>query len=289
MRVYAEVRPPWLGRVMYRINDQFRFHAPPGVEFTTDPIRADFQVLDVIGPGFVEELCCRRFVLQVQGFLPQWSADRDFWLEWLGRAGLVVSFSDLPGILQSSNFNFVRLPWGVDGNIFYPRADRQRVACIFTSGYDPALEAILECREAARRANQPMIHLGPVLPSLGEPGIVCVNGISDDELAGWYSEAWRVSGLRRGAGFELPCLEGLACGARPVVFDTPEYRYWYEGIAEFLPELPAAELIEGIYALMQTPSQPVTDAEREAVLDRFGWAALMARLWSAIAEAFPHV
>jgi hypothetical protein len=285
MIVYAEVSPPWMGRVMHRINGEFKRHAPAGVRFTTVPGSADVQVLDVIGSGFVEEVRCKRFVLQVQGFLPGWSPERDFWLDWFTRAELVVSFNDLPEILKSDDFNFLRMPWGVDPGVFYPRQHRKRSACIFTSGYDPALEAILECREAARQANQPMIHLGPVLPTLDEPGIVVVNGISDDELAGWYSEAHRVSGLRRGAGLELPALEGLACGARPVLFDTPEYRYWYGGHAEYVAEGTFDEVRDAVLALMRTTPRPVSDGERREFLSRFSWQEIMRTYWARIKEA----
>lgn len=301
MRVYAEVCPSWLGQAIYRVNREMRRYAPPGVKFVRDPTRADLQVLDVIGMGSVEYL--RRpdsYVLIQYCYLTtedpklnRWlrrgagearpPANRaEFWLPYFARSRLVMSYYDLPAAVGSDAFAFYHAPLGVDGGIFFDRK-KARTACILTSGYEPQGEAIRECREAARRVNQPLIHLGPWFDFFGD-GCLVVNGISDDELAGYYSQARYVSGLRRGEGFELPVVEGLACGARPVCFDQPCYRTWFEGHAVFVPELEAPELIECITAVLGQPAEPVSESERNQVLERFSWENIFGEFWRRVLE-----
>ena len=54
------------------------------------------------------------------------------------------------------------------------------------------------------------------------------NNADDKTLAKYYSQCEFVSGLRRIEGFELPVIEGLLCGARPICFDIPDYRHWFD-------------------------------------------------------------
>src|SRR6266511_4528244 len=150
-----------------------------------------------------------------------------------------MSYYDLYGLTGRDDFSFYRAPLGVEGSVFYDRG-LVRDAAVMTSGYVPAGEAIHECYEAVfgvlRGRHGGMVHLGPSFWSDGS--VEVAEGVSDDRLATLYSRCRYVSGLRRGEGFELPVIEGLACGARPVCFDNPCYREWFDGHAVFVEELP---------------------------------------------------
>jgi hypothetical protein len=291
MRVYADVLPPWLGTAMYRLNRELRRHAPAGIEFVGRPGAADLQVLDVIGMGSLEFLCHQQYVLIQHCYLttedPGGMSRADFWLPHFRNARLVVSHYDLPSLLGAADFPFYRTPLGVDGGTFFDRLRRPRPACVLTTGHDPAGEAIRECRDAAGRVNQPMIHVGSHFDFMGD-GCLVVSGVSDDVLARLYSEARYVSGLRRGEGFELPVIEGLACGARPICFDMPGYRDWFDGHAVFVPETGPEELTDAITEILRMPPVPVGAEERDRVLERFSWRRIVEGLWREVLGSAPR-
>lgn len=279
-KVYYEPNR-WWSRAFQKICYYCKINAPSNIVFVSDHNKADFQILDVIGPGFPDDIRCHRVVYNLHGFYDKWREDRDFWLPYLNKAIVSFSFADVPGILESNDFRFAFTPWGVDRKIFYPRK-KQRTAVIFTSGSCTVGEAIKECREAARIANQPMIHLGPRLECMHEEGIEVISGVSEDELANWLSESRLVSGLRFGSGFELIALEGYACGARPIVFDNPDYRRWYGDIGIFIPELPYQQLIDKIVEIMRQPFIPVSKEEMDRNLEKFDWRKIMVNYWEKI-------
>lgn len=279
MRVYAAVLPPTLGRAMYRINAELRRQAPSDVEFVANAAEADLQVLDVIGHGSFDYLKLPSHVLLQHCYLTTETQDPQYWLTRFHRARLIMSYHDLPALTGAHDFAFYRAPWGVDGTVFR-NLGLPRTVAVLTTGHDHNGEAILECFSAARRLSLPVVHLGRNFGSAN--GVHCVEGVSDEELAVHYSRARYVSGLRRGEGFELPVLEGLACGARPICFDTPGYRHWFHEHAVFVPELAHDELIEALVEILARNPDPVTPEERAAVLERFNWHTIFGEFWSLL-------
>jgi glycosyltransferase involved in cell wall biosynthesis len=107
-------------------------------------------------------------------------------------------------------------------------------------------------------------------------------GLRDIELAEFWSQCSFVAGLRRIEGFELPALEGLMCGARPIMFDAPHYRRWFGEHAEYVPEVGAEELVDHLTHVMERPVRVVSAAERVEVLRKFNWKDLCERFWEAL-------
>jgi glycosyltransferase involved in cell wall biosynthesis len=179
-------------------------------------------------------------------------------------------------------------PLGVDTSTFtLPKAQARREFGILTTGYvsGPEAEAIEEAAVAAYRAGLTTVHLGP--SEIGGmtakvPGWSAVNGVSDEELAAIYQRCRWVSGLRHGEGFELPVLEGLASGARPICFDLPCYRQWFNGYAVFVPEASGDALIESLTAVMEHDPEPVSEDERERVVATFDWLTLARGFWQTL-------
>jgi glycosyltransferase involved in cell wall biosynthesis len=104
-------------------------------------------------------------------------------------------------------------------------------------------------------------------------------GIDDHRLAEYYSQARYVSGLRRGEGFELPVVEGLACGARPICFDLPCYTHWFAEHAVFVPESGQEELTDALTDIFRRTPRPVSPAERSRVLETFSWESICRGFW----------
>lgn len=180
-------------------------------------------------------------------------------------------------------FHFYHAPMGVDGGIFYPAAGSKKFT-VGTSGYVAESEAVRECYDAAvARTGGRMFHLGPN-QRLGE-GVTYAHHIPDAKLAECWSACRYVAGLRRGEGFELPALEGLACGARAVCFDAPHYRDWFGEHAEYVPEADAAAVTDALEALFRGPYRQVTPQERDHVARQFSWARIAEGFWAALAES----
>jgi glycosyltransferase involved in cell wall biosynthesis len=267
---------------MYRINTELRRHAPAAVQFVSKTAEADLQILDVIGLGSFEYLKMPSHALLQHCFMTTETQDARYWLSRFRTARLVMSYLDLPSLTGVSDFSFYRAPWGVDGVVFRS-FDVPRDLGILTTGYDPNGEAIFECFKAARRVNLPVVHVGGNFGPIG--GVRYIENVTDEELATYYSRARYVSGLRRGEGFELPVLEGLVCGARPICFDTAGYRHWFGDHAVFVPECSPARLTDVLAGILGRAPVPVTTKERAAVLERFSWRTVFQEFWSRLLGA----
>jgi hypothetical protein len=292
VKVYATIRQPGLSRSIHRINAALRESAPPDVELVDEPSAADLQILDVIGPEFIFDYVVvprHVLILHCVGFDTQhrfaWSIPPSFWARTLPRAALTIAAQDMSDLADNAGFEFLLTPFGVDGSVFFDHGlarDRR----ILTTGYSLYGEAIWECAEAATKigptAAPQTLHVG--FDYWRDGSVEVHEGVRDEQLAVLYSRSRYVSGLRRGEGFELPILEGLACGARPVCFDTPGYRRWFDGHAVFVPELESHDLTECLAHVLAEEPQPVTVAERDAIIRKFGWRSVCSRIWQRILQ-----
>jgi hypothetical protein len=72
------------------------------------------------------------------------------------------------------------------------------------------------------------------------------------------------------------------CGTRPIVFDTPNYRQWFDGLAEFVPECTPGELSGRLKRLLLTGPKPVTEQEVEETKNRFNWERIINEFWNRV-------
>lgn len=279
----VHVTPPHtMSQAMFRVERALRAYAPSSLEFVDKISDAELVVQHVIGPDTLQATKPANYaVIQycyqtAGGTEPEWKA------HWRS-ARAVWSYYDLP------TSNLYRAPLGVDGSVFFPQVLKKDIT-VMTSGYVHGLgaEAIEEPALAARAVGGRAMHLGPqtVQNMKRYPkGWLQVTGVTDEQLCVLYNHAGYVSGLRHVEGFELPALEGLACGRRPILFDRPEMRNWYNGHAVFVPECSGEELVERLTNIFLQDPTPVTDDERACVLDRFSWEAITRGFWKAVLSA----
>jgi len=206
------------------------------------------------------------------------------WLSIWERAELVWSYYDLEAMCKEdgnvTNFNFYRAPLGVDTKIFCETPSARRFVVAGTgTGRGWNKECKNEIVKAAGMIGKPVFQLG-----FGEntENITYSNGMDDATLAKHYSQCEFVSGLRRIEGFELPVLEGLMCGARPIVFDKPHYRDWFEDLAEFIPE--DDQRVENLLKIFLKGAKPVTEKEKEYVRKNFDWAKICKEFWRRLSK-----
>lgn len=293
MRVYVAVEPPTRSRSLHRVADALSRYAPGDVEIVQDKRLADLVVLHAVGYPEVADWAIE-CVAHGQEFAvltycvrtTQKPSTRDWLSLWQG-ARLVWSYYDLRELCAEDgvdpDFDFYHSPLGVDGDVFKPSGDFKHYQ-VGTSGYVAATESIGECTDAVRKVGGFQFHLGPTFDDMGA-NVTVKLGISDAELAVEWSRCRYVSGLRRMEGFEMPVLEGIACGARPIVFDKPHYRQWFEDFAVFVPECPPVELTRILAGVFDSSDyRSVTNAERRAVVDRFQWEPIVAGFWDRVLD-----
>lgn len=314
MKVHIAL-PPVESHSFRRIDTALKRYAPMGVTFVEDEARADLVVFLVIGypetVAGIERVQSRGqkyAMLQACMRSTQRPSTKDWEPLWQG-AACVWSYYDLRRLaaedarlascdgpedvraLIESTFlrgvNFYYAPLGCDAAVFRNTGEHQRFT-MFTSGYIPESEGVLEAVEAARRVDATVIHLGPPDDRYG-PHVTTALGISDQKLAQRYSESAFVAGLRRCEGFEFPAVEGLLCGARPIMFDAPHYRQWFDGFAEFIPERDFETVVNALERLFRAGARPVTTEEREAAVERFNWRTIVGGFWDRLVPASARV
>lgn len=303
LRVYTRPEPSTLSRAMYRVADALERHAPASVEVVRDVRLADLQVLHVIGAGADERWvkCESGEFVAIQYCLDGASSAsganvacrRDAYSPLWDRARAVWSYYDLAESLNGTPF--LLAPLGVDppfADTVHDETMRDeevgpRDIGVMTSGYvtGSGAEAIEEVTLAAQRVGLTQRHLGPreVQGMTRRPeGWHAVTGIGDMGLAQLYRRTAWVSGLRHLEGFELPVIEGAVCGARPIVFDRPDMRRWYDGLARFVPESSGEALVEALVALFEKGPEPLSLEERREVARRFAWGPIVEKFWEVV-------
>jgi hypothetical protein len=292
MKVYVKASRN-LSRAMFRVANALRTFAPKGIEVVSSPEDADLHVLHVIGLEAITYKSPAKHIAVIQYCLGSASPSSDlstWWPLWR-RAAAVWTYYDLADRIPA-DVNFYHAPLGIDEEFLrvsgQPMDQRRNgvLTCGFVTG--PGAEAIEEMACAARAVRINVNHLGPVpvglKKSLSKSLWRSVYGISDAQLADLYGRTRWVSGLRFVEGFELPVLEGLSCGARPIVFDRPDMRQWYEGHAVFVPECSGEPLIELLTAILSQPAKPVSAEEQSAIRERFRWEHIIKNFWAVVAN-----
>lgn len=296
MKIYLAPPQPSLG--LERIRTALTRYAPDDIEIVddVDDEEADLFVFYAIGRRDSLERQTREIlragkryaVIQVclrstmRPYVRHW--------EWLwADAECVWSYYDLEqavrddyeGYNPGSDFqvgqfrehvNFYHAPLGADSEVFkVDGQEEERTFTIATSGESRLSESVRECWLAAEAVDGNVVHLGP----LKRDGVLSVNSISDAAWADRLVQCQFVSGLRRKEGFELPAVEGLLCGARPIVFNTPDFHWNYGDHAEYIEEGTRQEVVDQLVELFKRGARPVTAEERAAAVERFNWETII--------------
>ena len=287
MKIYAEVLPTDLGRVMYRINAALKRYAPSWATFVSRVEDADLQILDVIGDGSFKFLKCSNYIL-LQHCLLSGNVGKDYYIPYFRNAKLVSSYMDLYRILGVNDFRFIRLPWGVDPEVFHKlEPEEYRLYSVLTTGHVAATESIDEVYRAVEKTGGYVVHVGHNF-ELGR-NFKHFEDITDESLVKLYNQTRYVSGLRKMEGLELPVIEGLLCGARGICYDKDHYRYWYGDLVEYVTEDAEAEMglyspntMQQVLKILESPLRPVTDQEIELVKHLFSWENIFMKFWKEV-------
>jgi len=143
-------------------------------------------------------------------------------------------------------------------------------------------EGIDSCYDACIATKGLLCHVGGNLRGItGPAGYVRYEGVKDYKMRSLYAKSEYVSGMRREGGFELPTIEGYACGAQPIVFNLPTMRKYYSDFALFVPLVNRLDLY---FALRKIFERKANVSPDEGILSRFHWEPIMNKVWSRVQE-----
>jgi glycosyltransferase involved in cell wall biosynthesis len=288
-----------LSKAMDRIIKQLMRHKPSYVQIVDDPLDSDLVILHVIGFPETEETVKRLVSLGKKYAIIQYclrttqKPDCASWIPiWQG-AELVWSYYDLQELCREDGVEFpvdtlfYYAPLGVDTGVFNkglrPRPYPYK---ILTTGTLAPHESVDLVNIALQVTGGRQVHIGQLEQKrvgFKDELVDFFNEISDPVLAQKYRLSEYVSGLRRVEGFELPAAEGLVCGARPILFDKPHYRQWYEDLgAIFIPEEDDSKILLSLKQVLGTPLENWPPLDIDAAIRRFDWGRICNGFWDSI-------
>ena len=279
---------------MKRVESALRRTLPRGFVEVQRPRDAEIQFLHVIDRVNLNTMGQQDVVIQYCLHTSAHPSPMEWQHVW-DRAMTTWSYYDLSGYIPSHKF--YHSPLGID-SVFRrttPAAlASHRDPYLVTTGYvtGPGAEAIEEVWNVAERMGIPGTHFGPKNVQ-GSSRFVPKNWrqlerVSDDVVATTMSSASHVVALRHTEGFELPAAEGIACGARAILFDQPTLRHWYGDSAIYLPECDGSRLELALQiALEVSIGHRYYDlAARRQLLDTMDWDKITTGLWDMVVRNY---
>lgn len=260
MKIYYTAREPYLSQAFRRLKEGLVLTLPEGVELVDNEEQADLRIRPIINwkdfESPDERDVCWQLCYLTAGQTPEW------WQERWEKSRAVVSYLNLPT-------DYLRMPLGFDPNVFYPDSQRPKLYRAVTTGYmdGPGAEFIKD----VWRAFGNIMHIGANF-DLGE-GYHHAERISDNQLRTIYQSSEYVVSLRDVEGFELPLIEGAACGALPVALDLECYRKWFKPTTLFVrPD----HVLEDLKEIAKQPANYYPSVKQ------FEWTNVMKNFWKEI-------
>lgn len=275
MLIYLEpgFDSPGIGRIATQMYKYF----PEGHEISGDANNGDLHIIHVIGRRDHVQRRAEKILSEGNQYvICQYVLEScrnpnpvDWKQIWDG-AKFVFSYYQLP------TSNLLHSPLGADSNIFYTE-EFNKSYIIGSNGYDFKNECIGEVQLAVWNSGGRGVHVGKNFNS--NPIIDYFTDISDEKFREIYNSSEHWSSLRRKDGFEMPAVEAMLCGIRPIMFDTPNYRQWFDGLVDFIPERGVDEVSGHIKRILKNGPRNLSEEEKEIVKNKFNWETIMKGFW----------
>lgn len=276
MRIFCDVG--FQSNGVSRVALNLARYLPQDCQLTTGPESADLTVLHVVGRH--DHACRSARKIKAEGHqyaVIQYvlescrNPDPKDWQELWDGAKVVWSYYDLTQHIPHQYL----APLAADPDVFFPM-ESEKQYIIGANGEDYRAECLAEVRMAAHGLGR-VLHVGPDFAA--DPNVTSVKHITDEQFRVYYNQCHRFACLRRKDGFEMIAVEALLCGVRPVMFDAPRFRRWFDGLAEFIPEGTPGEVVNSMKSLLRSSPSPVTGAEVEETKSRFNWERIIRGFW----------
>jgi hypothetical protein len=258
-----------------RVVTALRTHLPHEMSIVDNPLDADLIVLHVIGRN--EHVMKQAQEIKRQGkqyAVIQYALQStrnpspSDWLPLWKDAKVVWSYYDLQGLS-----NFYHAPLAANPEMFY-KQDAEKIYTVGTVGNCYKAECIGEVQLAAWMNGGKALHIGDKFNS--NPNVDYFSNVTDDNMRLLINTCKYFACLRRKDGFEIPAVEALLCGVRPIMFDTPNYRQWFDGLAIFIPEDNPSKVVKSLQAVFS--KEPLA-GDVEETKNRFNWKRSAGGFW----------
>ncbi len=255
-----------LGIGVQRITEALKKYTP--IEWVDSG--EDFTLVHVVG-GEQYAQCDTHSIIFQYCYLTAGEAD---WISKWQQAPLTISYYPLH---TYADFNFLYVPLGYDPEVFKLTQTGARNITAFATGHVASTEHLDVLFRAIQKVGGTMVHTG-------ENFKYCPRYYKYREympiskLAQTLNFCKYTSCLREIEGFELLGVEGLACGARPIVLDLPCYD-WYR---EFGYTVRESNLIEDLINILSNTPPPVTAEELSVIAQRFSWPGICNTIYQRI-------
>jgi len=260
-----------------RIVTQMQKYLPEGNMVAGDPDSTELTVIHVIGRrDHVLNRAKRILSMGGQYAICQYvlessrNPNPEDWREIWDGAKVVFSYYNLP------TKNLYHAPLAADPNIFY-KEEQQKKYVVGSNGYDFKNECIGEVQLATWNVGGRGVHVG--LNFNSNPIVDYYTNIPDDKVREIYNSCEHWSALRRKDGFEMIAVEAMLCGIRPIMFDTPNYRQWFNDLVDFIPERGVDETSGNIKHILKHGPRDLSTTEINAVKNIFSWEKTMKGFW----------
>lgn len=283
---------PRISMAMHRIRDAFIKYKPPSITFTDEKQGSFTHCIHWVGQNPEkhterdEGIFERETLPESDSYIvfahignPHYKDQEGYYQRLLEYARLVITFDK--DIIGYEGDNVFETPWGFEPETFFldPQKKRYKILC---TGYMAHAEGIDSCYDAVIATKGLLCHVGGRLRGItGPAGYVRYEGVKDYIMRSLYAKSEYVSGMRREGGFELPTIEGYACGAQPIVFNLPTMRKYYSDFALFVPLVNRLDLYMELRKIFERPANVSPD---ERILSRFHWETIMNKVWSRVQE-----
>ncbi|MBU2395751.1 MAG: glycosyltransferase [Gammaproteobacteria bacterium] len=266
----------------------FMRYAPSDIEFVDDFENADLQIIDITRLSDKHNIKCKNYIVNMHCKGEVSEENIMYYADIFQNAQMVYSHLDLEGEMTGSDkwtveefkkrINFVRGPWGVDEDLFFNMSGNQKAYTMLTTGAVAPTEAIAECLYACQAVKGKLLHIGPNMFQNAE-GYLNTRNLTIREMSASYSLSYYTNAMRRIEGFEKVFSEGVLSSSRPICFDTPLYRHWYKDIPRYVKEGTPDEVIKDLIEIFKSPYKPITEEEKQFVIDNFSWIKVSKKFW----------
>lgn len=280
IKVWEYQESVW-GIAFKRISKALRDYSPEDIQWVESPFNADIVLLNALGdlPRWLLDMKNKVIIPHVVATMHR-TADTN-WIDEYKKALLTISFHPLHEY-YGNGFNFLHTPLGADSRTFYRKPELTREFKIITTGHIAETESIDKLYLACKRLNTFMIHTGQ---NFGYESAYYkyLNYMKDSDLADVLNSTQYVSCLRAYEGFEMLGVEGLFCGARPIVFDLPTYQ-WYKGHGIFIKQ--DEYIVDSLVEILSQAPKEISPDEYLEITTKFSWDIIVQNIFKRIKEAY---
>lgn len=277
MKVWEYIHPHW-GIAFKRISHALHVYAPENIQWTQDKDAADVHLIHVVGEGEIPLLTSNKPKIIIQHCYFTAGAPAVNYAQYWKDSLLTTSFHNLPNYTDI-NFPFHHMPWGADPEVFNLLPYVPRKYKIVATGHVAESECIDKVFEACVKTNNILLQTGQNF-GWNNNHYRHTPYLRNGDFTLLLNSCEYVSALRVIEGFELMGIEGLFCGARPIVPDDPTYD-WYRQYGHTIDT--KRDIVEQLVEILKTPATPLTPEEYTEVTERFSWKNIIRNFYARFA------